>query len=116
MLGSIFKFKFNRLFLLKEIIIICALGGIPLLISYHNGGNEALSDFILSIIPKATVLYYLFSLLLVFFVVAFIDWFIYKSSKASKVFWSFMHSIFREVGTAFLGVLRVFVGVCFFSH
>lgn len=99
--------------LLKELIIILALSGVPLLIAFSNGGNGGLGDFMMTLIPTSKVLYYLFSLLVVFFFVAFVDWFVYKRSEANKIFWAFMLSILREVGAAFLGVLRVFVGVCF---
>ncbi|MCY1287687.1 hypothetical protein D9M68_670930 [compost metagenome] len=96
---------------LPELLIVFLLGGVPVTLSYFLGGSSELGTTITSLLANELAINYAFSLSIIFFTVAFLEWFLLKRSETSKKAWAFSRSILSEVGTGALSILRVGAGV-----
>lgn len=66
-----------------------------------------------AIIPDSTIMHYMLAIGVASFVVSYIDWRLLKTNKFSnKIFW-LASSIFSQVGTGVLSVLRIGTGMFF---
>jgi len=97
--------------IITEFIIIILLGGVPVMLSFFSGGTEALEETISSLLAQELAINYASFLTAFFFIVAFLEWYLYKPSIASRKAWALIRSIFSETGTAIISVFRIGSGV-----
>ena len=100
-----------------EIFVIFLVGVVPGLLAYYLGGAPEFKTTMQGLIPSSMIVNYTLFISLAFFVVAFLDWRLLKTSEFSNKFFWYVRSILSQVGIGILSLLRIGAGIfiCLFG-
>jgi len=98
-----------------EVITAFLVASLPMIVAYYTGGDKALEQVVLSLIPAALLGWWSFGLTVVALLINVLNWYLYKKTDISTKIWNFLSALADEVTPSVQALVRIIgaVGVTF---
>ena len=100
-------------FYVVEIFVVFLMGFLPGLVAFYLGGSQLVEATFKSLTPNSVVVDIALILGVIYFTLAFFDWYFLKSSKFANNFFWYCRNIFSQAGLGIHALLRVGAGMFF---